>query len=128
MSSTVLHTRTSERLPVLASRDDNGDNGLAFLTLDEGGVIIDCDGAVEAMFGYSPADLIYRHVSVLLPRLQDMELTQGGQLSSRLHYLCHIGVPFLVRCRDDEHFLGNLLLTDLSTPAERRLRLGIRRS
>lgn len=122
---------TAGRLPVVASRDDKDnkdDKGLAFLTLDEVGIIIDCDGAIEAMFGYPRADLIFRHVSMLLPRLEDMELIQGGHLSSRLHYLCHVGLPFLVRPRDGEQFLGYLLLTDLSHPAEWRLRLSVRRS
>ena len=114
--------------PALAFRDNVDDGGLAFLTLDEVGIIIDCDGAIEAMFGYPRADLIFRHVSMLLPRLEDMELIQGGHLSSRLHYLCHVGLPFLVRPRDGEQFLGYLLLTDLSNPAERRLRLSVRRS
>lgn len=108
-------------LPFMADKD------MAFLTLDEAGAVVDCDGPVEELFGYAPRDLIFRHVSLLLPRLLYMELMPGGQINSRLHYLCHIGLPFRVQPREGGEFLGALSLTDLGNPAGRRVRLGIRR-
>lgn len=125
MSALALQPRHEERLP---NQLFMGDRNLAFLTLDKEGGIVDCDGAIEAMFGYSPAELLFRHVSILLPRLQYFELIQGGQLNEKLHYLCHIGLSFLVRPRDHKQFYGYLSLTDLSNPLEWRVRLSIRRS
>jgi PAS domain-containing protein len=103
------------------------DKGVAFLTLDEAGAIVDCDGPVEQMFGYAPRDLIFQHISKLIPRLQYMDLMQGGRLNSRLHYLCHIGLPFSVQPHESGQFLGYLSLTDLSDQVARRVRLGVRR-
>lgn len=99
------------------------DKNRAFLMLDEDGVIVDCDGAIEPMFGYAPADLISRHVSMLLPKLQYIELMQNGQLNARLHYLCHIGLPFQVRRRDRRQYMGHLSLSDLSNRNLRRVRM-----
>lgn len=96
--------------------------------LDEAGVILECDGDTEAMFGYSHENLISRHVSLLLPKLQSIELMAGGRLNPRLHYLCRVGLPFQVRRRDKERYLSYLSLTDLSNVEKRRVRLCIRRS
>jgi len=124
MSAAALYPQQAGSRPVkpfLADKD------MAFLTLDEAGAVTDCDGPVEELFGYAPRDLIFRHVSLLVPRLLYMELMPGGQLNSRLRYLCHIGLPFLVRPREGKEFLGALSLTDLGNPAGQRVRLSIRR-
>lgn len=125
MSRVTLQPRPTERVSVPLSI---ADKGVAFLTLDEAGAIVDCDGSVEEMFGYAPRDLIFQHVSKLIPRLQYMKLIQGGQLNSRLHYLCHIGLPFLVQPHKSEQYMGYLSLTDLSDRIAWRVRLGVRRS
>lgn len=124
MSSPILHERPIESAPSLAFM---ADRGVAYLTLDEVGMIVDCDGAIEAMFDYSPAELLLRHVSILLPRLQYFELLQNGRINERLHYLCHIGLPFLVRPRDRQPYDGYLSLTGVGGPVEQRVRLNIRR-
>lgn len=124
MSPMTLQPRLTERVSVPLSM---ADEGVAFLTLDEAGAIVDCDGMAEDMFGYAPRDLTFQHISKLIPRLSYMELMQGGQLNSRLHYLCHIGLPFLVRPCESGQFLGYLSLTNLSDQVARRVRLGVRR-
>lgn len=124
MSSMPPQPQPSEEASVTPSV---AENGAVFLTLDETGVIVDWDDPVETMFGYSPRDLIFRHISKLIPRLLYMELIQGGQINSRLHYLCHIGLPFLVQPDQGKQFQGFLSLTDLGNPLERRVRLGIQR-
>ncbi len=96
---------------------------VAALTLDEAGVIVACDGNVEAAFAYSPGDLISRHVSTLLPRLGSVELMRNGQLNARLRFLCHVGVYFQVRRGDLAPCACLLSLTDLGNSASRRLRL-----
>lgn len=123
MSKMTLQPRQAKSAPIPLFM---ADKGVAFLTLDEAGAIVDCDGPVEEMFGYAPRDLIFRHISKLIPRLQYMELMQGGHLNPRLHYLCHIGLPFGVQPLEGEPFSGYLSLTDLSDPLARRVRLGIR--
>lgn len=53
MSQVTLQPRLTERVSVPLSM---ADKGVAFLTLDEAGAIVDCDGPVEEMFGYASRD------------------------------------------------------------------------
>lgn len=124
MSSTTLEDRPAMKASSLACM---ADRGVAYLTLDEAGAIADYDGAIEAMFDYSPEELLFRHISSLLPRLQYFELIQDGRINERLHYLCHIGLPFLVRPRDQQQYEGYLSLNVVGNSFEQRVRLCIRR-
>lgn len=100
----------------------------AFITVDEGGMIQDCEGDVECMLDYSPKRLQGKHVSVILPRLKYAELVQNGIVNPSLSYLCHIGLLFQVRRRDLDQFLGHLSIVDLRNSDDRRLRLRVSRS
>lgn len=104
------------------------DSNLATLLLDEKGVILDCDGDVESMFGYDSGRLVARHISTLLPRFQFEELIEHGRLNPNLHYLCHIGLPFQVRRSDAQQYPCYLSITDRSESGRHRVRMCIRRS
>ncbi|MGA9665945.1 MAG: PAS domain-containing protein [Gallionella sp.] len=78
------------------------------LTLDERGMICDCSTAGEKLFGYSRKDLVWQHVSKLLPELSEIHLVKNGQFNSQLGFLSRCGQPFLAINRLGNVFLNNL--------------------
>ena len=97
------------------------------LTLDERGMIHDCDDASENMFGYQRTELVWQHISMLVPQLTDIELVQNGQINSQLRFLCRLGGRFHGQKRCGERFAAHLFFFDLGTPSSPRLRLLVRR-
>ncbi|MGA7180781.1 MAG: PAS domain-containing protein, partial [Thiobacillaceae bacterium] len=69
--------------------------GLATLFLNDDGLIEDCSAASETVFGYPKQELRGHHVSLLLPKLEGIELVNQGQVKPRLKFLCHCAVPFM---------------------------------
>jgi hypothetical protein len=61
------------------------------LALDERGIIQDCSKSFENLFGFQRRDLVWQHVSRLLPQLTGIDLVQAGRLNPLLNYLCHCG-------------------------------------
>ena len=94
---------------------DVGTTDLAVLTLDDLGVIRDSSRACEQVFGYLPDELAGRHVSTLLPQLQDTELVQEGRINSRLAHLCHCAIAFQTRHRDGRCFASELFINLLGS-------------
>jgi len=78
------------------------------LTLDERGMICDCSKAGETLFGYHRKDMVWQHVSKLLPELSKFQLVKNGQLNSQLGFLSRCGQPFLVINQ-----LGNICVNNL---------------
>lgn len=99
--------------PLSSKRHALAMNDLAVIALDDLGVIKNCNEICESMFGYAQDDLPGRHVSFLLPQLQDTELVQGERVNSHLAFLCHSGIPFKARRRDGRHFPIELFINRL---------------
>jgi PAS domain-containing protein len=97
------------------------------LVLDDRGMIQECSGASEDLFGYGPSELVWQHVSLVLPQLAEVRLVENGQLNSRLHFLCGLGGYFRALTRSGEQFASDLFLNDLGKPGSPRLRLIVRR-
>ena len=79
------------------------------LTLDERGMICDCSKASETLFDYSRKDLVWQHVSKLLPELPEILLVKNGQFNPQLGFLSRCGRRFQATSR-----LGNIFLSDLN--------------
>ncbi len=103
------------------------DQDTAVVTLDPSGTIVDCDGSVERMFGYTPEALIDRDIASLIPQLKEIGIMREGEVNGLLKYLCHIGAPFEVRHRERGPYESHLLLVDLRNAARRQLRMFVRR-
>lgn len=99
---------------------------VATFALDEAGLIRDCSLAAERVFGYRPDDLVGRHVSVLVPRLAERQLMQGGRVSPRLAYLSRC-MKFSASRRDGRRFTCELFFNCLGNPGRPPLLLIIRR-
>jgi len=86
---------------------------LATIDLNNDGLIQGCSLACEKMFGYPQSDLLGLHVSILLPKLDGMELVVNNAINPRLRYLSYCAVPFLARHRDGRSFAGEVFFNRL---------------
>ena len=94
-------------------RESISQNVLATIDLNNDGLIQGCSTACEKLFGYLQADLLGRHVSVLLPKLEGMELVIRDEINPRLRYLSHCAIPFLARKSDGKSFAGEVFFNRL---------------
>jgi hypothetical protein len=102
------------------------DDSPAQLTLDEHGMICDCNRAAEILFKCRRSDLVWRHTSVLVPQLAEFELMQDGQPNARLRYYCRVGRLFRAVTHDGGSFEGELFLNVLDCASHGRLSLIVR--
>lgn len=101
---------------------------LASLTLDERGMIRDCDSGGEKLFGYRRSEMVWRHVSMLLPQLADIPVVANGEVNGDLRYFCRIGGHFQAHRRDGERFASDIFINDLRNPGSRNFSLIVRRA
>jgi PAS domain-containing protein len=85
----------------------------AVLTLDDRGMICDCNRVGELLFKYRRGELVWRHVSMLLPQLADLDLMPDGQPNPRLRFFCRIGGHLQAVAHDGESFACDLFLNVL---------------
>lgn len=101
-------------------------NDVAALTLDDRGMIWHCNRKGEALFQYRRSELVWRHVSLLLPQLADLNLVLHGEPNPHLRYLCHLGRHFQAMPQDGKAFPAELFLNLLDTAGRGRLSLVVR--
>ena len=99
--------------PLSPARRALATNDLAVIALDDHGIIRNGNQICEEMFGYRQDELPGRHVSMLLPQLQDTEVVQGERVNSHLAFLCHSGIPFRAQRRDASQFPIELFINRL---------------
>ena len=100
---------------------------LATIALDDRGLIQDCSTTCERVLGYARTELVGRHISLLIPKLEGIELVKQNQINPRLAYLCHCAIPFRTRRRDGNSFASQLFINRLdgSSPGLRMIIRGI---
>ncbi len=110
-------------------RESNGyhdaESSRCAITLNDYGLILYCDAAVESMFGYRCSDLTGTHISVLLPELAHMELISGVNIGSRLAFLCRCGKIFNAAQEDGKLFTAKLSITKIGDTDSRMILLNI---
>jgi PAS domain S-box-containing protein len=104
------------KLPCLPSVSALTDSipGTATISLSEDGLVQGCSPACEMLFGYRQVELLGRHVSLLLPRLEGVVLVNRNEINPRLKYLCHCAIPFLAKRRDGRNFAGEVFFNRLN--------------
>lgn len=93
------------------------------LTLDEYGVIMECNDCGEEFFGYSQKELAQQHISTVLPQLSRVELLKGGEPNANFSFLCRIGHVFEVMPRSGAVILCGFTLVYLSGAGQTFMRL-----
>ena len=106
-----LSEQTESANAYAASNDE-----FAALILDRRGMILECNRAAEVLFGYPARELIWRHISLLLPQLEEGMLASEGRVNPKLKFMCHCGQLFLVLDRQCKTFFSELHLVELSSP------------
>jgi len=96
------------------------------LMVDERGMICDCNRAIESLFGYRRSEVVWRHLSMLLPQMQGTELMLRGHVNPKLQFLSRIGKPFAALDRSGELFPSNLFFNELGNSGSPRLRVIVR--
>ncbi len=114
--------------PFAATRRENGKNAAEqqdppALAMDECGMILDCSKSFEQLFGFRRRDLVWQHVSRLLPQFIGVELVQAGRLNPFLNYLCHCGHHYAVLNRQGGMFPCMLSFVHVEFDGRRSLRL-----
>ena len=99
---------------------------VAVLTLDDHGVVCDCNHGGEVLFKYPRDELVLQHVSLLLPDLAELPPMQNGQINLRMRYLSRIGHHFHGVTRDGSSFASELFLNLLGNKEGIRLTLIVR--
>ena len=103
------------KAPSLPAAADADAANLAMLVLNDHGMIQFCSEACEQVFGYQEDELKGRHVSTLLPQLENTDLITEDRVNARLAYLCHCAIPFQAQHRDGNHFAIELFINRLSS-------------
>lgn len=82
------------------------------LTLTPQGVICDCVVPYGSWLGYRRSEIVWRHISALLPDLAEIEIMCGEELNPRLRFLSHIGHLFRLVDSDGKPCRGELFIRD----------------
>ncbi|MDO8991061.1 MAG: PAS domain-containing protein [Sideroxyarcus sp.] len=93
------------------------------LSLDERGMIQDCNPRIESLFGFQRSDLVWHHISMLFPQLTGVELVQSGKFNPSLSYLCRCGHCFKGLKRQGDVFSSNLSIAYIGYDGSRSLRI-----
>jgi len=113
-------------IPASRSQSAGAEEDVAALTLDERGMICDCNCSSEALFKYRRSEMVWRHVSMLLPQLAELEVMQNRQPNPHLRFLSRIGRHFQAVTQDGALFASELFLNLLDSTGHGRLSLIVR--
>lgn len=98
----------------------------ALITLDQEGMIADCDVEAGRLFGYRPAELLGRHISFLLPELARMPVFRDNAINPRLAFLCRCGKHFTGCRREGWSFPVELFINKVEGTTQQPLLLMVR--
>lgn len=115
----------SEMFPLqqVAPKPAAPNDDVAALMLDERGMILDCNKSAERLLGYVQSDLVWRHVSLLVPHFESNAMFLEGQINPRIRYLCHCGHRFSVLDGNGQSFLSEIHLFEPQIPDRCAVRL-----
>lgn len=99
------------------------DDGRLVLTLHLNGMITECNKAGGRLLDCLPSELVWRHISQLLPLLKNVALMQGQDLSPYLRFLSRIGYQFEVISLKGVHLLGKAFFCEIGSMDHRFLRV-----
>lgn len=101
-------------------------DSMAVLTLTDKGMIRECNEAVGRLFAFQTGQLIWQHVSVLLPQLAEIALLQDGQVNPRLLFLSRMGHRFKATSLDGTSLAIKLFFRCVENSGRRYLRVILR--
>lgn len=120
--ATLLNTPT-EMASQFGNRNPFPEDDRAVLTLDVNGLIRNCNKAAAKLMECPTSQLVWQHVSNLLPQLADTELMQNGHINPRLRFLSRVGHRFQLAMPGGGHASGRIFFNDLENAGRHNLRL-----
>lgn len=96
---------------------------MAVLMLDCNGTIRSCSRAGMALLGCSLDKLVYRHISVILPKLEEVTLMKGDGINPNLRFLSRIGYNFDVININGVHMACALFFNEVENFGKKCLRV-----
>jgi hypothetical protein len=79
------------------------------LSLDERGVITDCNKSFEMLFGVEWHELVLHHVTRVFTQLSAEDISQAGEVYPLLDYLTRCSQRYQAKNRHGETFYSNLI-------------------
>ena len=106
----------------VAVSDESDENRLV-LTLHYNGMITECNKAGGKLLGCLPSELIWQHVSRLLPQLKNVALMEGSNLNPYLHFLSRVGYKFEVISLRGARLFAKVFFCEIGDMEHRFLRI-----
>ena len=102
---------------------DESDENRLVLTLHYNGMITECNKAGGKLLGCLPSELIWQHVSRLLPQLKNVALMEGPNLNPYLHFLSRVGYKFEVISLRGARLIARVFFCEIGDMEHRFLRI-----
>ena len=102
---------------------DESDENRLVLTLHYNGMITECNKAGSRLLGCLPSELIWQHVSRLLPQLKNVALMEGSNLNPYLHFLSRVGYKFEVISLRGARLFAKVFFCEIGDMEHRFLRI-----
>lgn len=98
-------------------------NELALLTLDENGIIKECNKAGAELLGCAANKLTWLNISKFLPRLGEVALLQGERVNPYLRFLSRVGHQFELIGMGGVHLTSQLFFNEAENQNPHYLRI-----
>lgn len=106
-----------------AAVSDESDENRLVLTLHYNGMITECNKAGGKLLGCLPSELIWQHISRLLPQLKNVALMEGSNLNPYLHFLSRVGYKFEVISLRGARLFARVFFCEIGDMEHRFLRI-----
>ena len=98
-------------------------NDLPALSLDERGMILDCNKQFQMQTGFEWHDLVWHHVTRVFPQLSAGDFNQAGQAYPLPDYLIRCSKLYQAQNRHGITFFSNLIFVHQEHKGKRSLKL-----
>lgn len=117
----IEYKRASVAKHMVASEES--DENRLVLTLHYNGMITECNKAGGKLLGCLPSELIWQHISRLLPQLKNVALMEGPNLNPYLHFLSRVGYKFEVISLRGARLIAKVFFCEIGDMEHRFLRI-----
>lgn len=128
ITRTIYHRDGPDDLTATSSNPSSWELKDAICTfwVDEHGHILECCESVPMRFGYTDKELKGHPISLVLPRLAELQLMRNGSVNPRLYFLSHLGVAFQLIDREGQAHSCQMFVNQVTLPTGRALAVIVR--
>lgn len=129
MMASLLKVRPigrSSMIPAYTGNSTGVEDDIVVLTLNDKGMIRECSKTSWNLLGCPSSQLIWKHISLLLPQLVGVQLMNGKKLNPRLCFLSRIGHHFEVTCPDGIQLASEIFFNNIESSGRHYVRVIVR--